>query len=126
MTTEAMGIYLDEFGLPVTAADNGGDSAQRLGFIAMGQYLRQKQGVVLDPAEPFHEKIQIERVLKYLVPSPGVLVRTPRDPWNDPRSLTQWATSRDQTLVFVAMLDLYNFRDEVVAFYNAHAMRFFV
>lgn len=118
-------INIDQFGLPVDKNGDGGDSLQRLALIAIGQKLRQVLGQTLSDDEPLHEYIQIERAFRQLVHMNGSLVRHPSTPWYDPYSVTKWATSRDQTLAAMIMLDLYGFTDDLIKQYNEHALRWF-
>jgi hypothetical protein len=92
-------IYFDSYGLPVQRNCDGGDTAQRVGWMWLGIHLRTVLG------NPWHisPPITFEQALQVLEPQQdGMFIRHPVT-WNDPKDF-----SRDQTIPLIAAMGLSN------------------
>ena len=90
-------IYFDQAGLPVQRDCDGGDTAQRVGWMWLGIYLRSRLG------RPWHisPPIDFARMLSLIEPhQDGLFIRHPVK-WNDPNDF-----SRDQSMPLIASMGL--------------------
>jgi len=90
-------IYFDQAGLPVQRDCDGGDTAQRVGWMWLGIYLRSRLG------QPWHisPSINFPRMLSLIEPNQdGLFIRHPVK-WNDPKDF-----SRDQSMPLIASMGL--------------------
>lgn len=94
-------IFYDSYGLPVDVTGDGGDTAMRLGMLAvMGLHVGSRCGDLVNN---------------------GVAVRHPYDvPWNNPNNFT-----RDQLIPLISGLYQLGKYEEVRLLFKAHAKRFF-
>jgi hypothetical protein len=92
-------IYFDSYNLPVQRDCDGGDSAQRLGWMWLGIFLRNRLG------KPWHitPPAALDASVDLLEPkSNGDFIRHPLK-WNDPKDF-----SRDQSLPLVAAMGVWS------------------
>jgi hypothetical protein len=100
--------YTDSNGLPVQMNMDGGDSAQRLGMIAVAT----AKGCSM-PNLPSYDKISLLEV------APGIYIRNPTT-WNNPNDF-----SRDQQTSLVIGMGFKGDKERLKRLFKAHASRFF-